>query len=85
MACSSRCENPGSHANMGECLRAKGVRVAYANEAGGFDATAQKVFDRNLDAYQAARAQGIQPASTNRRDVDAAIAKSDAAGKAFEA
>lgn len=85
MACSSRCVDPGSHKSMGECLRSKGIRVAYANEGGGFDATAQKKWDKNLDAYESARKEGIQPASTARRHVDAAVAASDQMGQAYEA
>lgn len=85
MACSSSCSAPGSHRSLGECMRSKSIRVAYANSANNFDYTAQKKQDRDLDAYQAARKQGIQPASTARRDVDKAFALSDSAGKAYEA
>lgn len=85
MACSSSCPTPGAHKTMGECLRSKGVKVAYANSAGGFDYSAQKTWDRNLDAYESARRQGIQPATTERRHVDAAVAASDQMGIAYEA
>ena len=70
---------------MGECLRNQGIRVAYCNEVGGFDYTSQKRFDANLDDYASARAQGIQPASTKRDDVNDAVILSDVSGKAFEA
>lgn len=85
MACSSRCLEPGTHASLGACLRDKGVKVAYSNSAGGFDSTAQKAWDRNLDAYQDARRQGIQPASTSRVQVDAAVEASNQMGQAYEA
>lgn len=67
------------------CLRQKAPRVAYCNSAGGFDATAQKRWDRDLAAYKDARAQGIQPSSTSRAAVDRAVAISDKAGKAWDA
>jgi hypothetical protein len=67
------------------CLRNKGARVAYCDSAGGRDYTAQKVWDKNLAAYKDARAQGIQPASTDRASVDRAVAISDKAGQAWDA
>lgn len=85
MACSSSCPTPGSHRSMGECIRSKGVRVAYANTAGGLDLTTQKAWDSELDLYRAARKEGIQPASTKRRDIENAMRISDQTGTAFQA
>ena len=82
--CSSGCPTK-DHPTLGACLRAKGVRVAYCNSAGGQDATAQKKWDRDLAAYKDARSQGIQPATTKRKDVDAAIHMSNKTGTAYEA
>lgn len=84
MACSSACVTR-DHATMGECLRAKGVRVAYADSANGRDYSKQKKWDADLDAYKEARAQGIQPAGTSREAVDRAVRLSDAAGMAWDA
>ena len=83
--CSLGCPNPGSHASFAECMNDKGAKVAYANSAGGFDYTAQKAWDRNLDAYADAKRQGIQPATTQRKDVEQAVILSDHSGSAFQA
>jgi hypothetical protein len=82
--CSSGCTTK-DHASYGECMRAKSTRIAYCNSAGGHDYTAQKKWDRDLAAYKDARAQGIQPSSTDRAAVDRAVALSDAKGKAWDA
>lgn len=84
MACSSTCLTQ-DHATMGECLRSKGIRVAYCNSTTGLDATRQKKWDADLDAYKDARAQGIQPSGTSREAVDRAVRLSDAAGMAWDA
>jgi hypothetical protein len=82
--CTSSCTTK-DHASWGDCVKAKGLRIAYANSAGGSDLSEQKRFDKNLDAYRAARAQGIQPAGTDRASVDRAVALSDVSGTAFQA
>lgn len=84
MACSANCATQ-DHATYGECLRAKNLHTAYMQEWKGKDATAQKKADRDLDAYQAARKEGIQPKSTRGADVRAAVQFSDKTGKAFQA
>ena len=85
MACSSSCPAPGTHASMGECLRSKGIKVAYTNSAGGWDATRQKKWDAELDAYRAATAEGIQPATTRMHDIQEAKRISDKTGQPFRA
>ena len=82
--CSSSCVSR-DHETFGECIRGKGLRVAYCNSAGGSDYTAQKRWDADLDAYKQARAQGIQPASTSRHAVDRAVALSEKTGQAYQA
>ena len=67
------------------CLRGKGVKVAYCNSAGGQDFTKQKAWDKELDAYQAARDEGIQPGGTTIQQVERAKAISDATGTAYTA
>lgn len=84
MACRTGCITR-DHESYAACLRSAAVRVAYANSANGMDLTAQKRWDSELDAYRAARAEGLQPASTKRKDIDAAKAVSDKTGKAFSA
>lgn len=84
MACTSGCLTR-DHESYAACLRAKAPKVAYCNSAGGMDATAQKRWDRDLDAYRSARAEGLQPSGTSRKQVDAARALSDATGSAYRA
>jgi hypothetical protein len=84
MACASTCQTK-DHETFGACLRAKNIKTAYMQEWKGKDATAQKRADKNLDAYEAARKNGIQPSSTRPADVQRAIRISDKTGKAFQA
>lgn len=44
-----------------------------------------KKWNGELDAYRAARAQGIQPAGTSMAHIKAAVEASDTMGKAFDA
>lgn len=57
-------------------------RVGYCGN-GGQDATAQKKWDAELNAYDAARRAGIQPDATNRRQINQAVAWSDRTGIAY--
>ena len=84
MACTSGCPTQ-DHESWGACMKAKGLRIGYANSAGGMDYTAQKKWDRDLDAYKDARAQGIQPSGTSRPQVEAALAISNTTGTAYQA
>ena len=84
MACTSGCRTK-DHASYAECLQSKATVVAYCNSAGGMDFTAQKKWDRDLDAYKDARRQGIQPATTKRKDVDAAVHMSNKTGAPYQA
>lgn len=79
MSCRSGCPTPGAHRSYGECARAANIRV------GQVDATAEKRWDAELNAYAAARAEGIQPAGTSMAKVRAAVEASDRAGEAFNA
>lgn len=85
MACTSSCSTPGAHQTFGECMRAKGLRIGYCNSAAGQDYTAQKQLDSDLAFYRDARRQGVQPASTRRDAVEAALDASNAHGEAFKA
>lgn len=82
--CSSSCTTR-DHQTFGECQRAKGIRIAYCNSASGKDATRQKRWDRELQDYRDARAQGIQPASTTTAGIRQAVELSQRAGKAWDA
>lgn len=84
MACTAGCQyqDCGSYA---ECLKGKGVRVGWANTAGGLDFTKEKAWNRELDAYASARRQGIQPAGTSTQKIEQAVRLSDMSGVAFNA
>jgi hypothetical protein len=62
-------------------LRVEGCRDA----AGGQDRTTQKRWDRELDLYRSAVAQGIEPAGTTTAKVRHALDLSDKAGKPYDA
>lgn len=74
-----------THSSYAECLRAGAPRIAYANSAAGWDASTQRRWDAELDAYRDARAEGIQPAGTRMKDIEAARRISDATGTAYQA
>lgn len=84
MTCSSGCPTQ-DHRSYGECMRSKSAKVAYANSASGWDYSTQKKWDRDLDFYKDARAQGIQPAGTGRGSVERALAISNETGTAYQA
>ena len=84
MSCTTGCPTKTCE-SYAACLRGKRSRVAYANSAGGYDYSTQKAWDKDIAAYKDARAQGLQPATTKRADVDRAHAISDITGSAFVA
>ncbi|NDC49232.1 MAG: hypothetical protein EBZ61_09190 [Micrococcales bacterium] len=83
MACRTGCPTQ-DHENWGECLRASNLEFSTgdANSAKGMT---EKKWNAELNAYAAARAQGIQPAGTSMAKIKDAVEKSDKAGKAFDA
>lgn len=84
MTCSSSCKTQ-DHETWGECIRAKNLKTAYCQDWKGADATSQKKADKALDAYEAARKEGIQPKTTRLGDVRAAVEHSDKTGTAYRA
>lgn len=80
MTCRSGCPT-GGHASWGECARAANLVVAGVGES----AARTRAWDNDLRAYREARAQGIQPASTRRSDVEAAVSLSRDADRPFDA
>lgn len=64
--------------------KAKGLQL-NTGDANSQKAMSNKKWHGELDAYRAARAQGIQPAGTSMAHVRAAVEASDAMGKAFDA
>lgn len=73
--CSSSCLTK-DHATWGECIRAKGLQVSPAiNDNYG---SRQRAWDRELDNYESATRQGLNPAGTKQHHIDAAIREADA-------
>lgn len=85
MACASSCRTK-DHASYGECLRAKRVATTGLESTNpSFATTRQKKWDKELDAYEAAVKQGVQPAGTTMPKIEKAMKISEATGKAFRA
>lgn len=83
--CSSTCATQ-DHETFGECIRAKGLRVAYCNSAGsGGDATEQRRWDNELQSYRDAVRQGMEPESTRTKDIQKAVRWSENHGVAYSA
>lgn len=79
MACTAGCKTQNCE-SYAACLRNKSAGIYMANSAKGFDLTAQRRWDANLDSYRAARKEGLQPATTAQRDIDAARRIADQTG-----
>jgi len=68
--CSSSCLKK-DHETWGECVRSKGLQLSPAvNDS---YSTKQKAWDRELDNYESARRQGLDPAGTKQHHIDAAF------------
>lgn len=77
--CSSGCHEK-SHLSWGDCQRSK--NIAVLDPAG---VVHRSRWDSDLSAYESARKQGIQPDSTNRVAVEAAVRMSEKTGEAYQA
>ncbi len=82
--CDQGCPTYGAHLRN-KSIGFNGCFPTRSNGAGRGDATAQKKWDAELDAYADARAQGIQPAGTSMKQVIEADKKSQESGVAYEA
>jgi hypothetical protein len=80
MNCSAKCATPGAHKTFGECVRAKDLRLS--EKKGDY----QRGHDwfQGVKEYREARAQGIQPKSSNLAHVREAVAVSQAYDKPAE-
>lgn len=75
MSCTTACPTQ-DHRTWGECVRSKGLQISpHINDGYG---TRQKAWDRELDNYESAVRQGLNPAGTKQHHVDAAIKEADA-------
>lgn len=73
MNCSVKCETR-NHRTFGECMRAKRLNLAPNLS----ETNVQKKWDRELDAYDSARRQGVEPEGTTMKKVDEAMRKAEA-------
>lgn len=71
--------------SYGAYLRSKAIKVAYTNSANGWDATKQRHWDNELQAYRDAVAEGLNPAGTTMREIDQARRISDATQRPYDA
>lgn len=85
MSCASSCKTQ-DHSSYGACLRSKGLAVTGLESTNpSFSRDRSKAWDSELDLYESAVKQGIQPETTERKDIEAALEKSQKAGVAFRA
>jgi len=62
-----------------------GTLQVSAGDANSNLRVSTRKWDKELEAYRSARAQGIQPAGTSMKKVNEAVQISERAGKAFDA
>lgn len=79
MACRTGCPTQ-DHESYGACLKSVNL---YAHVGEAYEA--RQAGDNELRDYRAARVQGIQPATTRKRDIDRAVALSQAVDSPFNA
>lgn len=74
--CSSTCPTR-DHKTYGECLRAKGIQLSP--HVNGDYGKKQKQWDKDLNHYENAVSNGVQPDGTQRHQVDKAIREAESA------
>ena len=68
-----------------ECFGCKGLSLQMnAGDADSRRSMPTKAFNKELDAYKEARAQGIQPAGTSMKKIQEAVKASDILGKPYD-
>ena len=83
MSCASSCQTK-DHRSYGACLRSKNLATVGLETTGpSFGMSRQKEFEKETNLYGDTVAQGIQPDSTQTKDIRAALDKSDAFGKPY--
>ena len=69
-----------------DCFGCKGLGLQMnAGDADSRKFMSNKAFNKELDAYKEAKAQGIQPAGTSMRKIREAVEASDKLGRAYNA
>lgn len=71
--CSSGCPTK-DHKTWGECVRGKRLNL----NPNLSDTGTQKAWDKELDAYESARRQGVEPEGTTTAKVNEAMRKAEA-------
>ena len=83
MSCASSCQTK-DHSSYGSCLRSKNLATVGLETTGpSFGMTRQKAFDKETQLYGDTVAQGIQPETTQTKDIRAALDKSDQFNKPY--
>ena len=82
--CTSSCKTK-DHDSYGECLRSNTPMFVGVNPTRtGWDQDKVKRDEKEIQSYWDATRQGIEPRSTRKKDIDAAVKLSNDAGKAFD-
>jgi len=82
--CTSSCKTK-DHSNYGECMRSNTPMFVGVNPTKtGWDQDKVKKDEKEIQSYWDATRQGIEPRSTRKKDIDAAVKLSNDAGKAFD-
>ena len=82
--CTPSCKTK-DHASYGECLRSNTPMFVGVNPTKtGWDQDKVKKDEKEIQSYWDATRQGIEPRSTRKKDIDAAVKLSNEAGKAFD-
>ena len=83
--CTSSCKTK-DHSSYAQCLRQNMPMIdggAWPTRTGA-SMNAVKKDERELTSYYDAVRQGVEPVSTKKKDIDAAMAVSNEVGKAFD-
>ena len=82
--CTSSCKTK-DHDSYGECMRSNTPMFVGVNPTRtGWDQDKVKKDEKEIQSYWDATRQGIEPRSTRKKDIDAAVKLSNDAGKAFD-
>lgn len=85
MACTSSCATKTCR-SYAECLRNKNLATTgLETTSPSFSMTRQKAWDKELDLYASAIRQGVQPETTQTKDIREALDRSDQFNKPYRA
>lgn len=76
--CSASCITR-DHRTFGECMRSKSIQLSP--HVNGEYGKKQKRWDKDLDHYERAVGDGLNPVGTQRHQVDAAIKEAESNGR----